>query len=122
MTRSLNDNPLPLGAVLHAPVRQDTPWPSAGSLSENLFETMKDWPIPSTPVPTPAPTIRTEEQPKTAAIKKSMEKRTVMVIYKINQCIPKTFSTLAPATASATTMARATKPSVPPVTEQLAVI
>ena len=67
-TRSLNDNPPPLEDIPSAPFRQGTPWPNAGSASENLFETRKDWPIPPTPVPTPAPTIKTEEQPKTAAI------------------------------------------------------
>ena len=50
------------------PVRQGTPWPNARPASVNLVETRKDWPIPPTPVPTPAPTIKTEEQPKTAAI------------------------------------------------------
>ena len=38
-TRSLNDNPPPLEDILSAPVRQGTPWPNAGSASENLFET-----------------------------------------------------------------------------------
>ena len=70
MTRSLNDNtnPPPLEDIPSTPFRQGTPWPKAGSASENLFETRKDWPIPPTPVPTPTPAIKTEEQPKTAAI------------------------------------------------------
>ena len=45
-TRSISDNPLPLEDIPSAPVRQGTPWPNAGSASENLFETKKDWPIP----------------------------------------------------------------------------
>ena len=71
-TRSLDDNPPQLKDILSAPVRQGRPWPSAGSASENLFETRKDWPIPLTPVPTPVPTIKTEEQPKIAAIPLAM--------------------------------------------------
>ena len=69
-SRSLNDytNPPPIEDIPSAPVRQGTPWPNAGSASENLFDTRKDWPIPPTLVPTPAPTIKTEEQPQTAAI------------------------------------------------------
>ena len=39
-----------------------------GSASENLFETRKDWLIPLTPVPTPAPTIKTEAPPQVAVI------------------------------------------------------
>ena len=70
--RSINDNPLPLKDIPSAPVRQGTPWPNADSASENLFETMKDWPIPPTPVSTHTPTIQTEEQPKAAAIPHAM--------------------------------------------------
>ena len=61
-------NPQPLEDILSAPVRQNTPWPNAGSASENLFETRKDWPIPPTTVATPTPTIKTEEPPQVAAI------------------------------------------------------
>ena len=65
-TRSLNDNtnPPPLEDIPSAPVRQSTPWSNAGSASENLFETRKDWPIPPTPVPTPAPIIKQKNNPK----------------------------------------------------------
>ena len=59
---------LPLEDIPSAPARQGTPWPSAGSAPENLFEIRKYWPIPPIPVPTPAPTIKTEEQPKIEAI------------------------------------------------------
>ena len=52
--------------------RQGTPWPNAGSALENLCETRKDWPIPHTPVPTPVPTIKTEEPPKITAIPHAM--------------------------------------------------
>ena len=71
--RSLNDNtnPPPLEDIPSAPVRQSTPWPNAGSASENLFKTRKDWPITPTPVPTPTPTIKTEEQPQIAAFSMS---------------------------------------------------
>ena len=111
-------NPPPLEDIPKAQVRQGTPWPNAGLASKNLFKTRKDWPIPPTPVPTPAPTIKIEEQPKTAAIhqpwqcpnkpqksvhgdhtapfakmKKNVEKRIGMAIYEISQgCTPKTFS------------------------------
>ena len=67
-TRSINDHPPPLEDIPSAPVRQGTPWPNAGSASENLFKTRKDWPIPPTSVPTTTPTIKTEEQPKITAI------------------------------------------------------
>ena len=72
--RSLNDdtNPPPLEDISSALIRKGTPWPNARSVSENLFETRKDWPIPPTPVPTPAPTIKTEEQPKIAAFPHAM--------------------------------------------------
>ena len=63
-----NSNPPPLEAVPDAPVRQDTPWPSTESVPKNLFETRKDWPIP----PTPAPTVKTEVPPQTAAIPHAM--------------------------------------------------
>ena len=56
-TRSENDNPPPLEDIPSAPVRQGTTWPYPGLASENMFKTRKDWPIPHTPVPTPAPTI-----------------------------------------------------------------
>ena len=37
-----NSNPPPLADIPSVPVRQGTPWPNAGSASENLFETRKD--------------------------------------------------------------------------------
>ena len=58
--KSISDNPPPLEDIPSAPVRQGTPWPNAGSASENLFETRKDWPFPHTPVSTPAPTTKIE--------------------------------------------------------------
>ena len=61
-------NPPPLEDIPSAPVRQDTPWPNAGSASENLFETRKDWSIPLTPSPTPTPTVKTETPPQIAPI------------------------------------------------------
>ena len=68
-TRSISDNPPPLEDIPSAPVRQGTPWPNVGLASENLFETRKDWPIPPYSSPhTCNPTIKTEEQPKTATI------------------------------------------------------
>ena len=67
-----NSNPPPLEYIPSAPARQGTPWPNAGSASENLFETRKDWPIPPTPVPTPAPTIKTEAPPQVAVILHAM--------------------------------------------------
>ena len=51
-----------------APVRQGTPWPNAGSNSENLFETRQDWSIP----PTSVPTMKTEVPPQVAPIPKVM--------------------------------------------------
>ena len=41
-----NFNPPPLEDIPSTPVRQGTPWSNAGSASENVFETRKDWPIP----------------------------------------------------------------------------
>ena len=67
-----NSNPPLLEDIPNAPFRQGTPWPNAGSASENLFETRRNWQIPPTPVPTPVPTIKTEEQPKIAAIPHAM--------------------------------------------------
>ena len=61
-----NSNPPPLEDIPSAPVRQGPPWPNVGSASENFFETRKDWPIPPTPVLTPAPTIKTEAPPQVA--------------------------------------------------------
>ena len=66
-------NPLPLEDIPKAPVRQDTPWPNAESTSENLFETQKDWPILPAPVPTSAPTMKTEVPPQVAAITRMMD-------------------------------------------------
>ena len=71
-TRSISNNPPPLEDIPSDPVRQCTPWPNAGLASESLFETRKDWPIPPTPVHTPVPTIKTNEQPKIAAISHAM--------------------------------------------------
>ena len=65
-------NPPPLQNIPKAPVRQGTPWPNAGSTSENLFETRKDWPFPPTPVPTSAPTVKTEAPTQVAAIPRAM--------------------------------------------------
>ena len=67
-TITQNSNNPPLEDIPSAPIRQGTPWPNAGSVKENLFETRKDWPIP----PTPTATIKTEEQPKIAAIPHAM--------------------------------------------------
>ena len=67
-TLTQNSNPPPLEDIPNAPVRLGTPLPNAGSASENLFETRKDWPIPHNAVPTPAPTIKTEKPPKIAGI------------------------------------------------------
>ena len=59
-----NSNPPPLEIIPNAPVRAATPWPSTGSTSQNLFKARKDWPIPHTP----APTVKTEVPPQTAAM------------------------------------------------------
>ena len=60
---SADNNPPPLEDT---PTRAGTPWPRAGSVSENMFESRKDWPIP--PTPTSTPTIIVEPQPHEAAI------------------------------------------------------
>ena len=60
---SAGNNPPPLEDI---PMRAGTPWPGAGSASENLFESRKDWPIP--PGPTSTPTIEVEPQSHEAAI------------------------------------------------------
>ena len=65
---SVYSNPPPLEVILNAPVRQGTPWPYSESAPEKLFEVRKEWPIPHTPVPTPAPTIKTEAPPQIAVI------------------------------------------------------
>ena len=59
-----NTDPPPLEDIPNTSVRQDTPWPSTGSTPENLFKARNDWPTP----PTPAPTVKTEVPPQTAAI------------------------------------------------------
>ena len=64
--------PTSLEDIPKAPIRHGTPWPNAGSTSEDLFETRKDWPIPPTPAPTSVPTMKTEAQPQVAAIPKVM--------------------------------------------------
>ena len=51
--RSSVQSPPPLEAIPKGPIRQGTPWSNAGSTSENLFETRKDWPIPPTQSLTP---------------------------------------------------------------------
>ena len=60
---SADNNPPPLEDI---PTRAGTPWPGAGSTSENLFESRKDWPIP--PTPTSTPTIKFEAKCHKAAI------------------------------------------------------
>ena len=45
---SADNNPPPLENI-HA----GTPWPGVGSMSENLFKSRKDWPIPLAPTSTP---------------------------------------------------------------------
>ena len=72
IVRSSVQNPPPLEDIPKASVRQGTTWPNAGSTSENLFKTRKDWPIPPTPAPTSAPTMKTEAQPQVAEIPKVM--------------------------------------------------
>ena len=47
---SADNNPPPLENI---PARAGTPWPKTWSTSENLFESRKDWPIPSAPTCTP---------------------------------------------------------------------
>ena len=49
-----------------------TPWPSTGSVSNNLFDTGKDWSNPPTPAPTPAPTLKTEAPPQVVEILHAM--------------------------------------------------
>ena len=66
-------NPPPLEDIPMAPVRQGTSWPNAESTSENLLETQKDWPVPPAPVPTSAPTMKTEAPSQVAAIPRVME-------------------------------------------------
>ena len=61
-------NPPPLEDIPKAPARQGTPWPNAQPTTENLFETQKDWSILPAPVPTSAPTMKTEAPPQVAAI------------------------------------------------------
>ena len=41
--RSSSNNPPPLENI---PTHAGNPWPGAGSMSGNLFELRKDWPIP----------------------------------------------------------------------------
>ena len=62
-----SDPPL-LVDIPNAPLSQSVPWQNSGSISENLFETRKDWPIPPATAATPAPTIKTEDPPHIAAI------------------------------------------------------
>ena len=68
ITQNEGSNPPPLKDIPSAPVIQGASWPNAGSVSENVFETRKDWPIPPTPVPTCAPIIKTDEPPQVTAI------------------------------------------------------
>ena len=65
---SIHSKPPPLEDIPNAPVRQGTPWANSGSAPENLFMVRKDWPIPPTPVPTPAPSMKTEAPPLVAVI------------------------------------------------------
>ena len=58
-----NNNSPPLEDIL---ARAGTQWSETEPLSENLFESRKDWPIP--PVPTSTPTIKFEAQPQETAI------------------------------------------------------
>ena len=64
-TRPQNEgsNPPPLEDIPNVPPRESTPWPNSGPASENIFEMRKDWPIPPTLAPTPAPTVKREELP-----------------------------------------------------------
>ena len=61
------------------PTRAGTPWPRAGSMSEKLFESRKDWPIP--PAPTSTTTIKVKPQPHEAAIP-----HTAMIPKQIEKC------------------------------------
>ena len=70
--RSSVQNPPPLENIPKDSVRQGTPSPNAGSTSENLFETRKDWSIPPTPASTSVPPVKTEAPPQVAAIPKAM--------------------------------------------------
>ena len=70
--RSLVQIPPPLEDIPKTPVRQGTPWPNAGSTSENLFETRKDWLAPPTAAPTFVPTMKTETPPQVAAVPKAL--------------------------------------------------
>ena len=65
---SVHSNPPALEDIPNAPFRQGSSWPNSGSAPENLFEARKDWPIPPTSAPTPAPTIKTEAPPQVAVI------------------------------------------------------
>ena len=47
-------------------------WPNAGSTSEKLFETRKEWPIPPASTATPISTIKTEDPPQVAAVPHAM--------------------------------------------------
>ena len=51
---------------------QSNPWRNSGCTSENLFETRKNWPIPSNPATTHVPTMKTEEAPQGVAIPHAM--------------------------------------------------
>ena len=62
-----NNNPAPLENI---PARAGTPWPEKEPLSENLFESRKDWPIPTVPMPTP--TMKVEAQLQEMAIPHAM--------------------------------------------------
>ena len=64
----LNSNLLPLEDIPNALVRDATPCPSTGSVSENLSTARKDWPTP----PTPVPTLKTEAPPQVAVIPHAM--------------------------------------------------
>ena len=66
----------------HMPCQTGHPLANAGSAPENLFKARKDWPIPPTPAPTLAPTVKTEAPPQVAVIHHAM----VMPKKVIEQC------------------------------------
>ena len=61
---SVHSNSPAVEDIPNAPVRQGTPRSNSVSAPENLFKARKDWPIPSTPAPTPAPPSKQKHQPR----------------------------------------------------------
>ena len=57
---------LPLEDVTKA--RASIPCPKTGSVTENLYESRKDWPIPHAPASTPVSMVKTEMPPQDVAI------------------------------------------------------